>query len=92
MSTISPNDTYYHHQDYALIKNNTISSEKIRIISKLAKGQFGQVYKGKNQILDLQVNLFQKLTTSAEHIVYQNCSECQNKSNNLCTQYVLQIF
>ena len=41
MSTISPNDTYYHHQDYALIKNNTISSEKIRIISKLAKGQFG---------------------------------------------------
>ena len=27
----------------------------------------------------LQVNLFQKLATSAEHVVYQNCSECQNK-------------
>ena len=28
----------------------------------------------------LQVNLFQKLATSAEHVVYQNCSECQNKT------------
>ena len=27
----------------------------------------------------LQVNLFQKLATCAEHVVYQNCSECQNK-------------
>ena len=28
----------------------------------------------------VQVNLFQKLATSAEHVVYQNCSECQNKT------------
>ena len=41
---------------------------------------------------ELQVNLFQKLATSAEHVVYQNCSECQNKNNNLCTQHVLQVF
>jgi hypothetical protein len=27
----------------------------------------------------VQVNIFQKLATSAEHVVYQNCSECQNK-------------
>ena len=27
----------------------------------------------------VQVNLFQKLTTSVEHAVYQDCSECQNK-------------
>ena len=40
----------------------------------------------------VQVNLFQKLATSAEHVVYQNCSECQNKNNNLCTQHVLQVF
>ena len=30
--------------------------------------------------IDIQVNLFQKLTTSAEHVAYQNCSECQNKT------------
>ena len=28
----------------------------------------------------VQVNLFQKLITSGEHVVYQNCSECQNKT------------
>ena len=27
----------------------------------------------------IQVNLFQKLATSAEHVVYQNCCECQNR-------------
>ena len=39
----------------------------------------------------IQVNLFQKLATSAEHVVYQNCSECQNKNNNLCTKIVLNV-
>ena len=29
---------------------------------------------------DLRVNLFQKLATSGENVVYQNCSECQNKT------------
>ena len=43
-------------------------------------------------IAQVQVNLFQKLATSGEHVVYQNCSECQKKSNNLCTQHVLQVF
>ena len=33
-----------------------------------------------NRIQLVQVNLFQKLATSAEHVVYQNCSECQNKT------------
>ena len=28
----------------------------------------------------LQANLFQKLATSAEHVVYQNCPESQNKT------------
>ena len=32
-----------------------------------------------------------KLRIPAEHVVYQNCSECQNK-NNLCTQNVLHVF
>ena len=47
----------------------------------------------------LQVNLFQKLPTSAEHVVYQNCSECQNKTkttiwvhNMFCRYSELTIF
>ena len=29
---------------------------------------------------------------SSKHVVYINCSECQNKNkNNLCTQYVLSL-
>ena len=32
-----------------------------------------------------------KLRTCWEHVVYMNCSECQNK-NNLCTQHVLPMF
>jgi hypothetical protein len=28
----------------------------------------------------VQVYLFQKLATSGEHVVYKNCSECQNKN------------
>jgi hypothetical protein len=47
----------------------------------------------------LQVNLFQKLATSAEHVVYQNCSECQNKTktticvhNMFCRYSELTIF
>ena len=40
----------------------------------------------------VQVNLFQELATSAEHVVYQKCSECQNKQkSNFCTQHVLQV-
>ena len=30
------------------------------------------------------------LRTYSEHVVYINCSECQNK-NNLCTQHVLSL-
>ena len=29
-------------------------------------------------------------TTNSEHVVYINCSECENK-NNLCTQHVLSL-
>ena len=51
------------------------------------------------QDINLQVNLFQKLATSAEHVVYQNCSECQNKTktticvhNMFCRYSELKIF
>ena len=47
----------------------------------------------------IQVNLFQKLATSAEHVVYQNCPECQNKTktticvrNMFCRYSELTIF
>jgi hypothetical protein len=47
----------------------------------------------------VQVNLFQKLATSGEHVVYQNCSECQNKTktticvhNIFCRYSELTIF
>ena len=33
--------------------------------------------------------LFKKLTRAGEHVVYKNCSECQN---NFCTQHVLSTF
>ena len=44
-----------------------------------------------------KVNLFQKLATSAEHVMYQNCSECQNKTkicvqNMFCKYSELTIF
>ena len=39
----------------------------------------------------LQVNLFQKLATSAEHVVCQNCSECQNKTKiTICVHNMLR--
>ena len=48
---------------------------------------------------EVQVNLFQKLATSAEHVVHQNCSECQNKTktticvhNMFCRYSELTIF
>ena len=49
--------------------------------------------------VQLQVNLFQKLAASAEHVVYQNCSEYQNKTktticvhNMFCRYSELTIF
>ena len=45
-----------------------------------------------NKIYLVQAYLFQKLTTSEEHVVYQNCSEFQNKKTHLCTQHVLLMF
>ena len=48
---------------------------------------------------NLQINLSQKLATSAEHVVYQNCSECQNETktticvhNMFCRYSELTIF
>jgi hypothetical protein len=38
--------------------------------------------------IDLRVQYMK--TTSLEHVVYTNCSECQYK-NNLCTQHVLSL-
>ena len=42
----------------------------------------------------VQVNLFQKLATSAEHVVYQNCSECQNKTKTticICSPGIMSL-
>ena len=54
---------------------------------------------GSPELWVLQVNLFQKLATSAEHVVYQNCSDCQNKTkaticvhNMFCRDSELTIF
>ena len=46
---------------------------------------------------DVQEYLFQKLATSGEHIMYKNCSECQNKTticvhNMFCRYSELTIF
>ena len=45
-------------------------------------------------LLIIQVILSQKLATSAEHFVYQNCSECQNKTETsiFFKPHVLQVF
>ena len=40
-------DDLYHQQSaYAALKQNTIASDRIQIIEKMASGQFGTVYKG----------------------------------------------
>ena len=43
----------------------------------------------KQLFIELRVQ-YMKITSS-EHVVYINCSECQNK-NNLCTQHVLSMY
>ena len=40
------NTMYYSSDAYSILKENTIPSNQLRVISKLASGQFGQVYKG----------------------------------------------
>ena len=40
------NDLYYKHDEYIMMKENTIDCNQIQVTSKLASGQFGQVYKG----------------------------------------------
>ena len=42
----------------------------------------------KRLFIDLPVQYMK--TTSSEHVVYINCSECKTK-NNLCTQHVLSL-
>ena len=42
--TMAEANTMY--DTYSILKENTISSDRLRVISKLASGQFGQVYKG----------------------------------------------
>ena len=40
-------DDLYHQQSaYAALKQNTIASDRIQILEKMASGQFGIVYKG----------------------------------------------
>ena len=39
-----------------------------------------QIWKIKHNWYKVQVNLFQKLTTSWEHVVYRDCSECHDKN------------
>ena len=38
---------------------------------------------------NVQANLFQKLATSAEHVVCQNCSECQNKTKTTICRHIM---
>jgi hypothetical protein len=40
----------------------------------------------------VQVNLFQKLATSPEQVVYQNCSECQKNTHKKTLIFVHNIF
>ena len=40
---------YYEHDEYTILKDSTIDIDQINVISKLASGQFGQVYKGKSR-------------------------------------------
>ena len=42
------NTMYYSSTAFSILKENTISSNQLRVISKLASGQFGRVYKGNN--------------------------------------------
>ena len=40
-------DDFYHQKSaYAALKQNTIASDRIQILEKMASGQFGTVYKG----------------------------------------------
>ena len=39
-------DLYYQQSEYAALKQNTIASDQIQIVEKMASGQFGTVYKG----------------------------------------------
>ena len=40
-------DDLYHQQSaYAALKHNTIASNRIQILEKMASGHFGTVYKG----------------------------------------------
>ena len=39
-------DLYYQACEYAALKQNTIASDRIQILEKMASGQFGTVYKG----------------------------------------------
>ena len=44
-------DLYYQACEYAALKQNTIASDRIQIIEKMASGQFGTVYKGLSILL-----------------------------------------
>ena len=46
VTMVEANVMYYSCDAYSILKENTISSNRLRVISKLASGQFGQVYKG----------------------------------------------
>ena len=44
MNTID--DLYHQGSEYAALKQNSIASDRIQIVEKMASGQFGTVYKG----------------------------------------------
>ena len=44
-------DHLYEHEEYAILKENTIPKKRINILKILASGQFGLVYKGNQNFL-----------------------------------------
>ena len=72
------NSVFWNHR----LVQNTVKKNKKKVAKPHLKF-------GSPELWVLQVNLFQKLATSAEHVVYQNCSECQNKTKaTLCVHNI----
>jgi hypothetical protein len=53
-----------------------LNFKKIPLIARLSLEPIVGAIRGP----PVQVYLFQKLATSGEHVVYKDCSECQNKN------------
>ena len=60
-------DNLYHNGGaYAALKQNTIASDRIQILEKMASGQFGIVYKGWSIFTSSQIENELKQSSSIE--------------------------